>query len=112
MGSQLSAAFMDENELICIRIFIKIIICGFSGRCQNDGTVAISENSFSTVEKIIFWFDLKAVKSIGLNMIGLSYFRPYRVLIFNVLNLGRSLLVITIGRHPVKSNGAKQLLVV
>lgn len=103
---------MDKNQFVGIRVLIEIIGYGFFWRGQHNGTIAIGQNGFAAFEKIVFWFYLKTPEFIRLDMICFSYFRLYRVLIFNVLDLGWALLVITISAHPIKTDGTKKLFII
>ncbi len=59
-SEQFPGAFMDENHLIGIRVFIEIVRHAFAWCGENDLAICIHQHGLARAEVIIFCFDVKS----------------------------------------------------
>ena len=110
-GFQDTCAFMDKQQFIGIRIFIKIFHHGLFGCCQWDMNIGIEQHYTSTFQIIVHGLYFKTLEQPGLYIMG------YHSLWGNIKRLpyflyhSRSMQVVHKRRHSVKTYGPEQLLV-
>src|SRR5690606_11614425 len=111
-AAKLATSFMNEDQLIGIRIFIKIFCLALLWGGQGNNNVLVKKYGFSTLENIFFWADLKSLQQSGLHVFFHTRFGLEVNFTQNFLHHSGSVVMVEQGGHAIKTYGAKKLLII
>jgi len=106
---QSASALVNENHLVCVRVFVKIIGHALSGSREDDFAVVVDQNRFTGAQVIIFRLNLEPIQTpvfqllvmngAGCNIEGFSYLN----------NLCRRMTSVEQGIQIIETFSAEQL---
>lgn len=108
--AQRAGTFMNENHLVCIGIFIKIIRHALAGSGQRDAAFVVDEDGLSAAQIIVFWCDLEAFEAAVLELFIRNQLRCHAVRVAYLHDLGRRVRVVNQRIQIAEPFGGEQLL--